>query len=441
MDRLSSWTDQRPELKVITVEEFKQLLGSHAGDLLLLCNGLLELTPEQWTQRQLYHLYRSTSDLETLLDDHGARDNRHFFPMRELVAIARWLSWAMSSVVHLDSRISSYEHADSDWSRDTLAPQVRETGLVLGRFILETLEALRRYWISLGLQWPDGALRVDSLAPGGPRLSLPRDLSEPRDASQESERSSEAARLVAHYLGLWKRFHATRPRRVEGLEELREVVARYCTEEQCRSFEARIHNLQSSYDSLVAGSQEELQHPELRILRGSVSQALHLFEAVTALSHLYHRHELSDCPGAAGRVLLDEEELLDMIVNRCIISTYKALERSVPVAETLLQGLTHQTSAVFAVPEGVTLHARPISLIVSIVNRHDTPVEVHMGGDNCSAASIMQMMVLAGSHPGERSLEFRGDVHVLEDLQALFDARLGEDGLHLLPDRLEYLKP
>ena len=49
-------------------------------------------------------------------------------------------------------------------------------------------------------------------------------------------------------------------------------------------------------------------------------------------------------------------------------------------------------------------------------------------------------MILAGSNPDVRTLEFRGDTHPLEDLRLLFEAGLGEWGMDRLPDALSYLR-
>jgi len=94
-----------------------------------------------------------------------------------------------------------------------------------------------------------------------------------------------------------------------------------------------------------------------------------------------------------------------------------------------------------AIPDGLILHARPISLIVGIVNHHRVPVEAEIEGHKCSAASIMQMLVLAGSHSSHQSINFSGDNKVLAELEMLFAAALGEEGFDKLPPELQYLIP
>lgn len=439
MDRSSPWTARRHLRREIPVAEFKPLLASQAQDFLQLANGLLELNPEQWSQRQLYHLYQSTTDLETYLDDFGARENRVFFPIRELVAICRWFSVAMSSLVHLDSRLPSYSFPSQEWADGVLAPQVRRAALSLGAMILRSLEALRAIWLRAGMGWPDGALRVDSLGGVSESVRLPRDLAE--QAGGGEDHTSDAALIASRYLRLLKHMERASPRRVRTLEDLRQVLALHCTETQSRRFEARVHNFQSAYDSHVAGSKEEAEHPELRQLRAAASTALHFFEAVTALVHVVERHHLEVQFGADGGRLVPEEEFLGIIVNDCVVTVYDTLKESGPVARQLLDQLSEHCSAEFEVPARISLHARPLSLIVSVVSHHRSPAEAEIDGERCSAASIMQLLVLAGGHASARRVRFYGDQEVLRDLADLFAARLGEDGLDRLPDSLSYLRP
>ncbi|HET6201531.1 MAG TPA: HPr family phosphocarrier protein [Planctomycetota bacterium] len=93
-----------------------------------------------------------------------------------------------------------------------------------------------------------------------------------------------------------------------------------------------------------------------------------------------------------------------------------------------------------ALPADVTLHMRPAALIVRIVQRHGTPVEVEVEGDAFNAASILQLLVAVHAHPYARRLRFRGGARPLEDLRLLFESGLGEGGLDRLPPSLSYLR-
>ena len=91
-------------------------------------------------------------------------------------------------------------------------------------------------------------------------------------------------------------------------------------------------------------------------------------------------------------------------------------------------------------PDELTLHARPVARIVKSVDHHGTPVSCEVEGAECSAGSILEMMITVGSHAEARRYVFSGDERPLSDIQRLFEAGLGENGLEALPEELDYLR-
>jgi len=92
-------------------------------------------------------------------------------------------------------------------------------------------------------------------------------------------------------------------------------------------------------------------------------------------------------------------------------------------------------------PEGLALHARPLSLIFGVVKQHKVPVEIVIEGKSTSAGSIMGLIMFVGRYPGVRKIAFRGGVAPLEHLKLLFAAGLGERGFEEFPPALHYLRP
>ncbi|MFQ5750071.1 MAG: HPr family phosphocarrier protein, partial [Planctomycetota bacterium] len=358
-----------------------------------------------------------------------------------------WLSLAMGSLAHLDGRLTAYEQVDEGWMREFLAPRVREAALALGGMIQEGIVETRAAWGEAGLRWPEGGPPGEPADPPASPLHLPRDLIEERESDSDLATEGQAppaARLAARYLSILESLERGGVRRLTELADLRQFMANRCTEENARTFEARIHNLQSTYDSQVAGTAQEKEYPELRAFRGTISQALHLFEAVTALAHLYERHDIYERRGSTRAIferLVEERRLLEITVNTCVVGAYESLRKGAGVARGLVRQLTQHASIDLELSEGLQLHARPISMIVSVVNHHGTPVTMEINGQRCSAASIMQMLVLAGSNLRARRIRFSGDQTPLRDLALLFEHRLGEDGADDFPDQLAYLRP
>lgn len=426
--------DSLPRRPVVGEQAFARHLGDSTRAFQTSVAAVLASPPARWTERTLYALYQQATDCETRLDDHGAKRNAVFHELREAVARLRWLSLAASAFAHLTTRLPTYPAPHVETLRADLGLHL--AGLVerLGGMVGLAAQALAKQWVACGVDWVPGSPEATEEARA--RAMLPAD----RPLGGEIEESgSEAARFVGRFLRLTESWavESRVPRR--GLVELTAYMERYCTEAIARRAEANAHNLQSDFDTHLRGSPELEQHPDLLLLRSGVSQCFHLLEAVTALSHLYERHWLHEKDRAYRRGFQEISPLegfLDLIVNGCVIRAYRCLADLVPIAETLLFAIARPTERRLAIPRGVHLHARPLSLIVAVVNHHKTPVQMWIGEKSANAASIMSLLILAGSAGEVREVLFRGSEEVLEDLELLFAAHLGENGLDALPKAL-----
>ena len=88
------WGPPMPEAsldKLVPEQDFARLLATCARELLRLSTAPAE-TP--WTKRRLFELSCEADVVESLLDDYGARANRTFSTLTELVASARGFALA-----------------------------------------------------------------------------------------------------------------------------------------------------------------------------------------------------------------------------------------------------------------------------------------------------------------------------------------------------------
>ncbi len=420
---------------VISEDAFAEALAEEAGPFLAEAQRLLDEVRPELGERHLFGYSRLAGDLETFLDDHGAAENLRFNGVRDAVAWVRWTALAASALVHLEGRLPSYPSADPAFVEETLLPDLARRRQQALEFLLNTTQVLAHQWIEAGIQW-----RAEPLADG---LAPPVRWRLPANRPQDEIPAEEGGDRLVQFLGRFLRFHDSwepgARRLVEPGPPQEEYMARYCTERIARVFEARAHNLQSDFDTWVAGSAEAKEHPELLTLRSAVSQALHLLEAATALSHLWERHRVQ-ARDPHRRALfertIDPADLLDVTVNGCAVRAFQALDAARPTAEELLDRLLGVGSAEFQLPEGLVLHARPLSLVVALVNHYGVPVQVEMGGEKADGASILSLLLLAGSHAGQRAIKVSGPQPFLEDFRLLLEARFGEDGFDGLPERL-----
>jgi phosphotransferase system HPr (HPr) family protein len=146
---------------------------------------------------------------------------------------------------------------------------------------------------------------------------------------------------------------------------------------------------------------------------------------------------------AAERRLADvvsRAEVQEITLNLLLYWADRLIQTGRSIAEGLLPTYTNLQSLEVELGDGLTLHARPVSLIVAIVNHYGTPVEMEVQGQTCNASSILELMIAAGSHVEARMFTFRGDENPLRDIALLFDSGLGEAGIDKLPDPLSYLR-
>ena len=433
-------TPDRSLEEVIPERAFAGLLQGRSQTFFKLSNSLLAQVRGHWGKKHYYQLMIEAQDLESFMDDYGARYNRSYGTLRELVASVRWFALTGYSLAHLESRIESYavrstcsesESADLNASLEQVRAFTRRSSTAL-------LDEIRKESHSLGLEITPETFLEAGFATGPVRQQLPRNVGE----HEPTEEQQKIAEVASKFLAACSMLEDLRIRRIKNPVERKSVLARLCTEEQARVYEATVHNLQSTYDTYIKNTVLEGRDARLPLLRGLTSAALHLLECATFLTHFVERHE------GAGRDLVqkrlatvvDGRDVQDAILNVLLYWADALLRRGRNVAEDLLPAYTNVQELCVDLSHDVKLHARPAALIVGIVGHYGTPVELVVAGNRCNAASILEVLVTVGTYAEERRYVFRGDVRPLGDIKLLFENGLGENGLDSLPVQLAYLK-
>ncbi|HPF12963.1 MAG TPA: HPr family phosphocarrier protein [Planctomycetota bacterium] len=430
-----------PSLEAVVPErEFTLLLQRVAQDFAAITSATLASTESRWPKRFYFRLQSEADELEVVLDDYGARHNRTFSVFTELTASIRGFALAGLSLTHLSKRLDAYGVVDSLPVDEGQA--ARRSVERARAFAQETLRGLMQAWWreveALGMEIAPASESVQ-ISPESVRFRLPRNVGQ-QELREDMQRIAEVASkyLQAHEMladsGL-------RPERDPFLRET--LLAAHCDEQTARVFEATVHNLQSAYDTYIGNTRLEAADTRLRHLRGHISTGLHLLESVTHLTHFVERHDDGQRSDMAERFLsrvVDRHQVQDILLHDLFLWARRLLGAGVELAQELLPRYTDLQSMVVELPDGLTLHARPASLVVGITTYHGTPVEMAIGDQCANASSILEVMVLVGSNPEAREYVFRGDSKPLNDIRLLFEAALGERGLDQLPAELAYLR-
>lgn len=418
---------------ILSENEFLPILEREAQPFFSAISAVNSFKEAPCDERAFFSLSVSAKELANFLEIHGALNNKRFGLLHGYCEEICWLSKALSCLVFVVERKRAYPPFNKEWSLVEL-PRHAEAATACVKEVLD--QAINRFceaWKKSGLsapELPQGAMA--KIYPPQPRL--------PADAFfQEPEVSSPEFLEMAKYLSKLKRFFTdwdkkTTLRMNVGQDPSR-WMKKYCTEAIARSFESRAHTLQNEYDTNLRGTSEEEFYQELPKVRGAVGQCFHLLESVTSLTHLYEKHYSNFEKNFEGR-----ETLLTVLVNNILGPAYKSLELVMPLVDELL-GKTTQTSSIdLEVPENIQLHARPLSLIASIVRHYGLDIRMSNGTKLANAASFMEMLILVGSNPKLKKYTFSGDGRCLADIAKLFELGLGEKDLESVRSALPYLK-
>lgn len=433
-----------PRRAWMTEEEFAAKVSESGASFQAALEQVLGRPIEEWTERSLYLLSLEARTMERLLDAHGAQANRAFHPLRKAMAMVLWLSQAISCLIHLQGRLRVYPTATPDWRDDALPAQLSDAVEGLGGLLVRTMEVLKTKWVSSGCEWGEVVENHLFMAPPATRI-LAADRAHRDDREAQADPGSPVPRLAGRFLRFAESWHRKARGGLGDPAAQLAFAKNFCRERTTRSFQARAHNWQSDYDSLIRGGAEEEEDRRLLCLRGSMSQTLHLLEASTALAHLFERHRpgADPAPGEEESFsicnFLRENTFLKHWIEDGVLLAYRCLEVAVPLAEDIVKDYCEIGSVTLNLPDEVQWHARPLSLVVGISLHHGVPVTMVVEGKEAPANSLIQMLLLVGAHPDARSVNFQGDVDALKDLELLFLAKLGEEGVEMLPPELGYL--
>jgi len=427
--------------ELVQEQKFAGILQTQSSLFFRLANTLRAHADKGWNARHYVQLISEADSLESFLDDYGARYNRTYAFLTELVASLRWFAHSGYRISHFLGRLDSYgtDLWETAEARVEGRKQIEEALTFLRTTALRLLESIREEAGRLGLEITPEGFPENALMPLTARRKLPRNVGEEEPRNEEQK----IAEVATKFLQAAEMIAETGLHPIDDPRIRREFFGRICTEELARVYEATVHNLQSTYDTHIQNTVLEGQDERLPRLRGHVSAALHLLEAVTHLAHFIERHENEVRSEEAKRriaEIVDRSEVERVTMNAFLYWAHRSLQGGVAMAEDLLPEYTNIQELEVELIDGTALHARPAALVVGIVNHYGTPVEMELGTHRCNAGSILELLVAVGSQPDQRRFVFRGDERPLRDIGVLFQHGLGESGLDGLPASLDYLR-
>ena len=331
-------------------------------------------------------LLLESDKLEEVLDEYGARHNRRWSRFRALTATLRNFARIGQALAHVQRRLPAYrlQPIASDFLAAT-SEHLRLAGGVVAKVAAGLVEEARGLGIGVDGLAPSPEDFSEHLPPG----RLPRD----RDDRIAGDPSATIPHLATEFLNL-----AAESGRLRDAARVAPVDYAACfpdpvSEERLRQLAFRFHNLQSLYDTHVAGTALETADADLPTLRGHASVIYHLLGMATDLAHYYERHVRP----RIGHTALSEGPVVDIDAAMATLFGYAMTYSSDYLAAG--QRLSQDILRRYAEPARLDVpapcyrgfHVRPSNLVARIVAHYGSEVRMDLDGELFDAGSPLAL--------------------------------------------------
>jgi phosphotransferase system HPr (HPr) family protein len=417
---------KRSLTEIIPENEFLKLAEKHSQNFLKIYNFLHRVN-KTCSRRFYAHLIEESEELESFLDDHCARDNKTWYFFGELIACIRNLSKIAFILKHILYRYPAYGLKDE--KAGTFLADAQKVSKFLDETIRYIYEELKKESLKLGMQFPRGTLKEDIFREIYPQKRLPYTIDEEEDFNAQKA----AAKIATQYLKAIEKFEFFGWNCGESdLDDLKNTIPSKVDEEKSREITTLIHNLQSTYDHYIKHTPLESQDKGLKIFRGYISMPLHLLSVVNWFSHLYQRHihtTRHSTDRYAISAIIDETHILDIVMNFALFYSNRYLQTGKHLATDILRKYVETDTYELKIPENLGFHLRPATLVARLAKHYGTKLSLIVDDQEYDASSILSITMAAGliARKGYKTVHFKGDRRLLQDLKLLSEYNYGED--------------
>jgi hypothetical protein len=369
---------------LIADSEFCDLVRTRSRPLLELASSLVARRSGEVTLTRplIGRLLLESGQMEALLDEYGARQNQYWSRFRAWMAALKNFARIGEALAYLQRRLPAYRllPIEADFQAATGERLQLLTGIV-AEVAAGLLVEARRVGVEVN--------RIASPAEDfGERLP-PGRLAHNRDDRIIGDTASTVTHLATEFLNLAAESDLLRASARIPPEDYAASFPDPVSEERLRQLAFRFHNLQSLYDTHVAGTCIETSDTDLPILRGHASIIYHLLEIATDLAHYYERH----VSPRTGDAVLRERAVVDAEVTMTTLFAYAMAFSSDYLAggQRVCQGILHRYAESgrldLPVPCYRGFHVRPSNLVARIVAHYGSAVQMDLDGKLFDAAS------------------------------------------------------
>ena len=429
-------------IQIISEGEFLQIVQA-PSNLFFKVSALFceKLKDGKEISRKFYSsLIQETEYLESVLDEHGARENKTWSFFSEYVACVRNLSIAAFYIKHILDRYPYYNLGESEENAQAFHESAYKALDFLNTSILGLRAEVVRTGQVNGLEISEELFSMDEFSEIESNKRLPRTIFED-EVQEEQERIIE---LCKKYRKVAKMVKDMGVERSDDPDAFRHVIPSKLDEKLVRMFKELVHSVQSEFDTYVKNTRLEQARADLKNMRGYISMPLHLLEVVLWLCHFYERHEddirHGECKQQISRVV-NKEVLLRQIFNFGFHYSKYYLQEGDKLVKNILMGFVENVRAEVPIPHPLGFHARPSTFISLIARHHEGELHMIIDEDKFNAKSVMSLLQAGGilADKGYQKVVLEGSRQAINDVKILAQNNYCEEGE--FPRQLSYLRP
>ncbi len=434
--------EARSLIQIISEDEFLQIVRA-PSNLFFKVSALFceKLKDGKEISRKFYSsMVQETEYLESVLDEHGARENKTWAFFSEYVACVRNLSIAAFYIKHILDRYPYYNLGESEEN----AQIFHDNAYNALDFLNASIQGLRDEIVKTGrlngLEISAEPFSVDEFSEVKSNKHLPRTVLGD-EIKGEQERVIE---LCQKYQKVAKMVKDMEFKGSDDPDAFDYIIPSKLDEKRARMFKEMIHSVQSEYDTYVKNTQLEQAQADLKNMRGYISMPLHLFEVVLWLAHFYERHEDNirhgECKQQIAR-LVNKEVLLKQIFNFGFHYSKYYLQEGNKLVKKILAGFVEIVTTEVPIPQPLGFHARPSTFISLIARHHEGELHMIIDEEKFSAKSVMSLLRAGGilADRGYQKVVMKGSRQAIADVKILAENNYCEEGE--FPGQLNYLRP
>ncbi len=429
-------------IQIISEDEFLQIV-QEPSQLFFKVSALFCEKTESGKEisRKFYSsLIQETEYLESVLDEHGARENKTWSFFSEYVACIRNLTIAAFYIKHILDRYPYYTLGESEKNFRVF----NEAANKALDFLNTSIQGLRAEVVKTGqlngLKIAEDLFSMNEFSDVESNKRLPRTILED-EVKEEQERILD---LCQKYRKVAKMINEIGFEKSDKLGTFRHVIPSKLNEKVVRMFKELVHSVQSEYDTYVKNTRMEQSQADLKNLRGYISMPLHLLEVVLWLCHFYERHEddirHGECKQQISRIV-NKEALLGQIFNFGFHYSKYYLQEGDKLVKEILKEFVEIVRAEVPIPQPLGFHARPSTYISLIARHHEGELHMLIDEQKFNAMSVMSLLQAGGllADKGYQKVILEGSRQAINDAKLLAQNNYCEEGE--FPRQLSYLRP